>query len=78
MMQRGGRARGDRPRRRDTKRPRHVKQVSRSIWGVVPDVPRYKEDLRPELIWGSAVAVAEGAQHPRGGTYQGDQREEYE
>ena len=26
----------------------------------MPDAPRYKEDLRPELIRGSAVAVAEG------------------
>jgi hypothetical protein len=35
-----------------------VRQASRSIWGVVPDPPRRKADLRPELIKGSAVAIA--------------------
>jgi hypothetical protein len=35
-----------------------LKQVARSIWGVVPDPPRRKRDLRPELIRGAAVAVA--------------------
>src|SRR3712207_6578839 len=35
-----------------------LKQVARSIWGVVPEAPRYKKNLRPELIRGSAVAVA--------------------
>ena len=35
-----------------------VKQVARSVWGVVPDPPRRKKELRPELIRGSAVAVA--------------------
>jgi hypothetical protein len=34
------------------------KAAARSIWGVVPDPPRRKADLRPELIEGSAVAVA--------------------
>ena len=33
-------------------------EVARSIWGVVPDPPRRKRDLRPELIEGAAVAVA--------------------
>src|SRR3954468_14807309 len=33
-------------------------QVARSIWGVVPDPPRRKQDLKPELIRGTAVAVA--------------------
>jgi hypothetical protein len=37
-----------------------AKLVSRSVWGVVPDPPRYKKDLRPELIRGSAVAVSDG------------------
>jgi hypothetical protein len=35
-----------------------VRRASRSIWGVVPDPPRRKADLRPELIAGSAVAIA--------------------
>src|SRR3954463_12668059 len=35
-----------------------AKLVSRSVWGVIPDPPRYKKDLRPELIRGSAVAVS--------------------
>jgi hypothetical protein len=34
-----------------------LKAASRSIWGVVPEAPRRKADLRPELIRGSAVAV---------------------
>jgi hypothetical protein len=34
------------------------RQAARSIWGVVPDAPRRKADLRPELIRGSAVAVS--------------------
>src|SRR3954451_11046546 len=33
-------------------------QVARSIWGVVPDPPRRKQDLKPKLIRGTAVAVA--------------------
>jgi hypothetical protein len=33
-------------------------QVARSIWGVVPDPPRRKQDLKPGLIRGTAVAVA--------------------
>lgn len=37
------------------------RQVARSIWGVVPDPPRHKKDLRPELIRGSAVAVGDDA-----------------
>ena len=37
-----------------------AKLVSRSVWGVAPDAPRRKQDLRPELIRGSAVAVADG------------------
>ena len=36
-----------------------AKLVSRSVWGVVPDPPRYKKDLRPELIQDSAVAVSD-------------------
>jgi hypothetical protein len=36
-----------------------AKLVSRSVWGVVPDPPRYKKDLRPGLIRGSAVAVSD-------------------
>src|SRR3954466_2414999 len=35
-----------------------LKQVARSVWGVVPDPPRRKQDLKPELIRGTAVAVA--------------------
>jgi hypothetical protein len=34
------------------------RSISRAIWGVVPDAPRYKKDLRPSLIRGSAVAVS--------------------
>jgi hypothetical protein len=30
------------------------------LWGVVPDAPRYKKDLKPGLIRGSAVAVSDG------------------
>ena len=37
-----------------------LKRVARSIWGVVPEPPRRKQDLRPELIRGAAVAVATG------------------
>lgn len=33
-------------------------RAARSIWGVVPDPPRRKKDLQPELIRGTAVAVA--------------------
>jgi hypothetical protein len=36
-----------------------AKLVSRSVWGVVPDPPRYKKDLRPGLLRGSAVAVSD-------------------
>jgi len=35
-----------------------ARAASRSIWGVVPTAPKRKADLRPELIRGSAVAVA--------------------
>ena len=35
-----------------------LKQLARSVWGVVPDTPRWKKEIRPELIRGSAVAVA--------------------
>jgi len=35
-----------------------AKLVSRSVWGVVPDPPRRKRDLRPGLVGGSAVAVS--------------------
>ena len=38
-----------------------AKSVSRSLWGVVPAAPKRKQDLRPELIKGSAVAVADDA-----------------
>ncbi len=38
-----------------------AKLVSRSVWGVVPDPPRYKKDLKPALIRGSAVAVSEAS-----------------
>jgi hypothetical protein len=34
------------------------RQAARSIWGVVPEPPQRKADLRPELIRGSAVAVS--------------------
>ena len=37
---------------------RLLKQVARSVWGVVPDPPRRTKDLQPELIRGSAVAAA--------------------
>jgi hypothetical protein len=37
------------------------RQVARSIWGVVPVPPRRKADLRPEMIAGSAIAVADDA-----------------
>src|SRR3954463_1374767 len=36
-----------------------AKLVSRSVWGVVPDPPSYKKDLRPGLLRGSAVAVSD-------------------
>jgi hypothetical protein len=35
------------------------RQAARSIWGVVPDPPRRKADLRAQLIQGSAVAVSD-------------------
>jgi hypothetical protein len=35
-----------------------LKLAARSVWGVVPDPPRRKQDLQPGLIRGSAVAVA--------------------
>lgn len=35
-----------------------IKAASRSIWGVVPEAPKRKADLRPELIRGSAVAIS--------------------
>lgn len=35
-----------------------AKRASRAVWGVVPEAPRYKKDLRPGSIQGSAVAVA--------------------
>ena len=35
------------------------RQAARSVWGVVPDPPRRKADLRPGLIAGSAVAVSD-------------------
>ncbi|MEK0085939.1 trypsin-like peptidase domain-containing protein [Benzoatithermus flavus] len=38
--------------------PDAVETASRSIWGVVPEAPRHKAELRPELIKGSAVAIA--------------------
>ncbi len=38
-----------------------AKPVSRSLWGVVPAAPKRKQDVRPELIKGSAVAVADDA-----------------
>ena len=34
------------------------RQAARSIWGVVPVPPPRKADLRPEMIEGSAIAVA--------------------
>ena len=34
------------------------RRVARSIWGVVPVPPARKADLRPDMIEGSAVAVA--------------------
>ena len=44
--------------------PSPAKEAARliwpAIWGVVPEAPRYKRELRPELIRGSAVAVSEG------------------
>ena len=36
-----------------------AKPVSRSLWAVVPTAPKRKQDVRPELIRGSAVAVAD-------------------
>ena len=36
-----------------------AKSVSRSLWAVVPAAPKRKQDVRPELIKGSAVAVAD-------------------
>ena len=36
-----------------------AKLVSRSLWAVVPTAPKKKQDVRPELIRGSAVAVAD-------------------
>ena len=35
-----------------------AQQVGRSVWGVVPSTPASKQALRPNLIAGSAVAVA--------------------
>ena len=35
-----------------------LSHAARSIWGVVPDPPRRKRDLQPDLIRGTAVAVA--------------------
>lgn len=35
------------------------REAARSVWGVVPDPPRRKADLRPGLIAGSAVAVSD-------------------
>jgi hypothetical protein len=32
--------------------------LSRAIWGVVPEAPGHKRELRPALIAGSAVAVS--------------------
>ncbi len=37
-----------------------AKRVSRSLWAVLPETPRYKRDLAAERISGSAVAVGEG------------------
>jgi hypothetical protein len=36
-----------------------AKLVSRSIWGVVPDPPKRKQEVRPAMIRGSAVAVSD-------------------
>ena len=33
-------------------------QTGRSVWAVVPSAPARKQDLRPDLIAGSAVAIA--------------------
>jgi hypothetical protein len=35
-----------------------AKQVSRSLWGLVPDAPHRKADLTPSMVRGSAVAVS--------------------
>ena len=35
-----------------------LSHAARSIWGVVPDPPRRKRDLQPDLIRGTAVAIA--------------------
>lgn len=50
------------------------KQLARSIWGVVPDAPERKRDLRPELIRGSAVAVSDTTLLTSCGALGGSQR----
>ncbi len=32
--------------------------IAQSVWGVVPEAPQHKREIRPELIRGSAVAVS--------------------
>jgi hypothetical protein len=41
--------------------PDDAHQPTRAIWGIVPDPPARKADLRPAMIRGTAVAVAENA-----------------
>ena len=38
--------------------PQGERQATRAIWGIVPDAPKRKADLRSAMIRGAAVAVA--------------------
>ncbi|MGD9509921.1 MAG: hypothetical protein AB7I59_24265 [Geminicoccaceae bacterium] len=38
--------------------PEAERQATRAIWGIVPDPPRRKAELQPEMIRGAAVAVS--------------------
>jgi Domain of unknown function (DUF4384)/Trypsin-like peptidase domain len=51
-----------------------MRLVARSVWGVVPDAPQRKRDLRPELIRGSAVAVSDATLLASCGALDGSER----
>ena len=51
-----------------------MKLLARSVWGVVPNAPQHKRDLRPELIRGSAVAVSNNSLLASCGALGGSER----